>query len=403
MTRESYVLENSNGQTIRFIDWHTNNLFIVYRHDLRKVEFLADIKELQDKNIEFDLISEVTKSQVAKSNVQIKPYGVLKLVETVAPSIKEVEPTQEDEKKFPIFFKYSAAGYVGVLLLMFLSAYIAERFFQKPIEPVVVTVYQQEREPTPTVNVSEHKIEKRVVTHQKVSNHTVQRKPRLNVIKTVQNVKVVSRPGTSVVNRGALSVLGGMSKNATGSGGLNLKAQTNNPGIGYGGIAARGGYEKGLVGKGLIATGVGNGGSLKGYGGYGTNGKGGGRPGYGTLNMAGSSGAYFSPLSDEALIEGGLDRDQINAVIQRNIGQVHYCYESGLQSAPNLSGRVAIKFTIDGNGIVNVANVANTSLRSSKVESCILSKLRSWRFPRPVGNVNVRVNYPFVLKRLSQG
>ncbi len=121
------------------------------------------------------------------------------------------------------------------------------------------------------------------------------------------------------------------------------------------------------------------------------------------MHIAGSSGAYFEPLAEDSIVEGGLDRDQINAVIQQNLGEVTYCYEEGLQSHPRLAGRVAVHFVIGSRGWVTAAHVANTSLRSPRVESCIVQKLRGWKFPRPTGNVSVRVTYPFVLKRLSQG
>ena len=104
---------------------------------------------------------------------------------------------------------------------------------------------------------------------------------------------------------------------------------------------------------------MGTGGRAKGAGGYETRGKGGGKPGYGKMSLAGSSGAYFQPLAEEALIQGGLDRDQINAVINRHRGQIIYCYEKGLQVKPKLAGRVNVKFVIARNGRVSTAKVAS--------------------------------------------
>ena len=121
------------------------------------------------------------------------------------------------------------------------------------------------------------------------------------------------------------------------------------------------------------------------------------------MNMGGTAAAYFEPLDEEALVEGGLDKDQIAAVINRHIGEVIYCYEKGLQVKPGLSGRVGVKFTINGGGVVNSAGVGSTSLNSAQVEGCILNKLRTWKFPKPVGGVNVKVQYPFVLKRVNHG
>ena len=105
---------------------------------------------------------------------------------------------------------------------------------------------------------------------------------------------------------------------------------------------------------------------------------------------------------DGASVEGGLDKDQIEDVIMRHMGQITYCYEQGLQVKPQLSGTVSVKWIINESGRVQVANVGHTSLRSNQVESCMVSKIASWKFPQPTGHVSVRVSYPFVLRRVSQ-
>jgi hypothetical protein len=83
------------------------------------------------------------------------------------------------------------------------------------------------------------------------------------------------------------------------------------------------------------------------------------------------------------------------------LGQIRYCYEQGLQSQPDMAGRVAIRFFIGGTGFVKTAAVYNTSLHARNVEGCITAHLKSWKFPEPRGGVVVKVTYPFVLKRVS--
>jgi TonB family protein len=231
-----------------------------------------------------------------------------------------------------------------------------------------------------------------------------------------------------------------------GRGGLNLQAVGTEAGSGaggkgYGGFGNNGaggrgkgglgigkgmGFSNAMYGKGLIAAPFGDGGAAPGSGGYGTRGKAGGGAqgaGYGTETIVGSwkgtgpkgngpagSGVgngdpYGSPWGNvdgddgDAIVTGGLDRDQINEVIMRNLGQIRYCYEQGLQRKPDLSGRVSVKFQIGGGGSVTTANVKHSSVRSAQVESCIVAKLRNWRFPKPHGGVSVAVTYPFVLRR----
>jgi hypothetical protein len=148
---------------------------------------------------------------------------------------------------------------------------------------------------------------------------------------------------------------------------------------------------------------LGAGGNVQGAGGYGTKGKGGGQSGYGKLSLTGSSGAMPIPLGQEASVAKGLDKDMIAAVIQKNLGQVRFCYEQGLQSDAKLSGRVAIDFTIGGNGLVKTAGVENTTLNSKMIEDCLVMRLKTWKFPLPEGGVDVKVSYPFVLRRSGQG
>src|SRR5690606_33539145 len=146
--------------------------------------------------------------------------------------------------------------------------------------------------------------------------------------------------------------------------GLNLGAAQTSAGPGLGGTEGSGGVQTSIYAKGIVSAPLGAGGNVQGAGGYGTKGKGGGQAGYGNLSLVGSTGAAPIPLGGEAVIAQGLDRDQIAAVINRNLGQVRFCYEQGLQSEPNLSGRVSVAFTIGGNGLVKAANVASTTLNA---------------------------------------
>lgn len=154
----------------------------------------------------------------------------------------------------------------------------------------------------------------------------------------------------------------------------------------------------------MIAGNPGPGSNAAGAGGYGTKGVGGGgRAGYGKLAMVGGSNGYFQPLESEAQVTGGLDQDQIAEVIRRHMGEIVNCYEQGLQRQAKLAGRVNTKFVIGGNGSVTSAQINHSSLKNASVESCVVSRLRSWKFPRPVNNVDVRVSYPFAFRRVGQG
>lgn len=407
MKNGTFILENSWGQAVRTVRWENSKLFAIYRLDTRRIEFVPDIKSLDEEEIPYQLIDELDRSDVVSRSVKIGEHGRLRFVTQVKDVAKSVEIPKDDEdnKKFILLFQKTSAWNAGIMAAIIGLGWILT---PKPPEQEMVIVKIEEQksqvQKRQVVKMSEHKIQKTVTKKARVVNKPIERKIVVHNPTTKSVKKAVSkRPGLSLNNTAALSVLGGMNKNSHGAGGLNLNAAKNSAGQGYSGVAAAGGHERSLHGKGMLSYGVGSGGTAQGFGGYGTKGRGGGRPGYGTMNMAGSSDAYFQPLGEEAMIEGGLDRDQIAAVIQRNIGQVINCYEQGLQVKPSLSGRVAVKFVIGGNGRVRSAGINNSSLRNGAVESCITSRLKAWQFPKPTGNVDVRVVYPFVLKRLSQG
>ena len=94
-------------------------------------------------------------------------------------------------------------------------------------------------------------------------------------------------------------------------------------------------------------------------------------------------------------IQGQLDREIIQRVVREHRREIRSCYESVLQRNPDLEGRVTINWVISPDGAVAAAQVGNTTLNSEEVESCVVRRVRQWRFPEPRGGGTVRVNFPF--------
>jgi hypothetical protein len=403
----NYALKNKDGKVVRTFVWPeagTKSLSLIVDSTTRRLEFKSGVDH-EDAVI----IRTVTPSDVGAKGLDLGHYGRLYRIDGGVDFLRDTEATEESEDRLPFFFKWSAIGYVSLAVFLGATSFIINRFFSDRSDSVVVQVIPQDllkQMKAPTVAVRENPV-KRVRENVRVSDREV--KARFS--QGLKNPKMIrastANRANNVENMGALGALsalgGGFSPDSKGSGGL-AKGAKNNPGIGYGGVAARGGHERGLVGNGLVASGVGNNGNLVGYGGYGTKGEGGGSPGYGHMKMGGKAGGgFFQPLSEESLVEGGLDREQINAVIQRNRGQITYCYERGLQKDPSIAGRVEVNFVINPLGQVSAARIGHTSLSARQVENCIVDRLRGWKFPNPIGKVNVRVSYPFLLQRLSKG
>jgi hypothetical protein len=101
---------------------------------------------------------------------------------------------------------------------------------------------------------------------------------------------------------------------------------------------------------------------------------------------------------EERVTLGALRPDQIDEVVRRHLSQIRYCYQRELQRSPELTGKVTVKFTIGGDGVVSSARTTGT-LESDAVETCITRRFLQMRFPEPRGGGLVLVSYPFVFSR----
>ncbi|MDX9730362.1 MAG: AgmX/PglI C-terminal domain-containing protein [Bdellovibrionales bacterium] len=375
------ALENNDGVVVRTLAWpegESDTLTIVRRKDTRRLELLASLEALKVKRLEYETLGTISRADVEKGSVEIAGVGRLTpMKENAAILLNEKYGTQKE------FWRGSLAT-VFVLFIAFVSV-MKTRPLENP--------------------KAEEEIQQQVVQIIKRIQVKPQPKPaQVNIADTRVSAQT-TRPANksaSIKRMGALAVFGS-AKSGSQKGGVNLGAVNTTAGPGLGGTEGSGGVQTSIYGKGLVAAPLGAGGNMQGGGGYGTKGKGGGQAGYGQISLVGSAGTAPIPLGREAIIGGGLDRDLIADVINRNLGQVRFCYEQGLQGDPALAGRVAVDFTIGSNGQVKVASVGSTTLNSKLVEDCILLRLRTWKFPLPEGGMDVKVSYPFALRRTGQG
>ncbi|MHB1843821.1 MAG: AgmX/PglI C-terminal domain-containing protein [Deltaproteobacteria bacterium] len=207
---------------------------------------------------------------------------------------------------------------------------------------------------------------------------------------------------TKIMKAGLLGALGGASgaeSNIFGPGGLGTGI--NNALGGLKGGAGMGDAH-GVGGLGSRGTGPGGGGTALGIGGLGTKGNGHGRGGYGSIDLGGRGKGDTRIVPGRTTVVGSLSKDIIAKIIRRHWNEIKYCYETELNKNPNLYGKVSVAFTIDGAGSVSDANVNETTMNNSNVESCMLTRVRRWRFPEPKGGGQVFVTYPWVFKAAGE-
>jgi len=400
--RGQVVLENKLGQVVRTFNCESESLTLVYLKNNRRIEAVSSTKELEEQEIPFVELLQTTRGDLQRKALAVGDVGRIKWVEEiqkVTPSVIVEGDNTEDFKKI---LKWTAGVQVALLLLLFLIGHFVNVSNIKE-EPQLVTIvprpeqkkHEVREKKQKVTEVTEKKVETKHYTHH-VTPHKITKLAKLR-----PNVQYRANKNVAVNNNGAASIFGALQKSNQ-DGGVAMNNMKTSRGVGLGGTEGSGGVQTSVYGSGLIGAPLGPQAKATGAGGYGTHGKGGGQAGYGKMSLVGSSNSFFQPVEEEASVEGGLDREEIAAVIQRHLGQIRFCYEQGLNVKSNLNGRVAIRFFINAGGYVNTANIANTSLHSNDVESCIVSRLKSWKFPQPRGGVVVKVTYPFVLKRVSQ-
>lgn len=372
------VLEDHNGTVLRAFNWTGESGEVIRRGDTRRLEIVPNTEHLSKKKIPFEKLGQVTKQDLANKPFLVGKLGHLKMVEEVGATLKDQGRDAETERRW-----YMILAAVMLLTILFMT-------YIRTLPTMTAKMEQNLKQEV--VKIIKSIPPKPKVEMQKITNQN----------KEVAQTKTVTKTANTLKRMGALAVLGSLSKGKQ-KGGVDLGAVNTSAGPGLGGTQGSGGVQTSLYGKGVVAAPVGVGGNIQGAGGYGTKGKGGGQAGYGKLSLVGSAGTSSMALAQEATVASGLDRDQIAAVINRNLGQVRFCYEQGLQGDPNLNGRVAIAFTIGGNGAVKAASVDNTTINSKAIEDCIVMRLKTWQFPLPQGGVDVKVTYPFVLRRAGQG
>ncbi len=382
---KSLVLHNNFGNVVRVFPWEKpEKVFAIFRKDTKRLEVLNSLNLLKRKNIPYELLGQGDGSALAQSRLSLGDYGYLEVME--GEKINPITGAPEEKDSGP-----ARKAILFTLLIYVLIGFLMTDVFAPTQEIAEEVPEEKKREIVKVVKkkIAIPKTPKRTVS---VSQTTTQPK------KSVKTKSV--RKGWK--RRGALAALGQLKKSKQ-KGGLDLGAVKASAGPGMGGSQGSGGVQKSVYSKGMTSAPLGEGHNVKGGGGYGTKGKGGGKAGYGSVSLVGATGASLIPIPEEASVDGGLDGSLIADVVRRNIGQIRFCYEQGLQLNASLSGRVAVNWVIDSSGRVKIAKVKNTSLNNKTVEDCILRRLRTWKFPVPAGNQEVPVSYPFLLKRTGRG
>ena len=86
--------------------------------------------------------------------------------------------------------------------------------------------------------------------------------------------------------------------------------------------------------------------------------------------------------------------EDILRVIKENQNTVNNCFNKELSNNSKLSGKVMMCWHIWTNGELRNARVCSSTLKNEQVESCLVSSLEHWKFPKPNGGI-CAVKFPF--------
>ena len=127
-----------------------------------------------------------------------------------------------------------------------------------------------------------------------------------------------------------------------------------------------------------------------------TGGRGAGNWGAGAGSVGKKGSVQINIGGQEEAFVGTIDREAIRRVILDNISQIRNCYERILNTKPDLFGKLVIEWDIEERGRVKRAKAIKNSTGSRALASCVVRRLKSWRFPEPPEDQIARVTYPFV-------
>lgn len=308
------------------------------------------------------------------------PKGTLEIAKTVSGGEFRTAVLPEARKDDKTLEK--ALGIASILALLMLMIGLFGRggeqiVAQAPImEPVTVKIIPEKQKSVRVVNPVEMALPKAVQNVDKQAKRAIQ-----------QNLGFLGMLGSKNLSK----ALGGATTNLKGS-----------AGAGPGGDQGSGGELLVGLGQGVKRTTVGNSG-VAGLGGIGTKGVGGGKGGYGNAMVGSGDGKALSAMavSNDLVLEGGLDRAVIQATIAKYLSQVRACYEQGLSQQPGINGTVTMNFEVGPAGNLSFARVLKSTLGHAGTEGCISQRMMGWKFPKPLGGVAVKVNYPFLLRPIG--
>jgi TonB family protein len=108
------------------------------------------------------------------------------------------------------------------------------------------------------------------------------------------------------------------------------------------------------------------------------------------------------PQSIEGAASSNAKRDiaAINEIVSTHKVSIRMSYERYLKRAPDLAGKITIRFTIDAGGNVSKIDIVENTTGNKDLEDEIVRKVGMWKF-ESINEGDVTVTYPFIFQPAS--
>lgn len=412
------VLKDSQQRVVRNYRLGDENQHeLVILKETGRLELIKSSAALKQEGIEFDLIDKVSVKSLHSRSHKVGAHLHLAISNNLDRSAVTPDLAEENEDERILYtYKVSGIGHFAALFMIFVAGFVIQRFFteapvEKPVEVVILPAQElpkpQPKQQRKTVKMAQKITPQKAVVRQVKQTVPVQRRQLITATKKSVTQGLKKSPRAEIGTLKTLAKIGGIGTNTNGKNagtgfGSGSGAFGSKDGMGGGlGSGTNGGIKNALSGKGLVGGLSGEGSRAYGASGYGSDNFGGGRLGHGGGSVGAKVGNLMVPDFSEGEVNGGLTREQVEAVVRRNSGQLAFCYEKALQANKDLRGRLTLEWIVAASGSVSSVSVASSSLNAKSVENCVTASVKKWKFPRPVGGVNVDVSYPFDFGRLN--
>jgi Ca-activated chloride channel family protein len=118
--------------------------------------------------------------------------------------------------------------------------------------------------------------------------------------------------------------------------------------------------------------------------------------GGGSMGLTGRGGRAPELRLGDATTYGGLSKEAIRRVVRQHQPKLRLCYTTALETNPEASGRVTVRFTIGPDGTVIRAAVTANSTADEALARCLNAVVSGMTFPE--ADTAIEVTYPFVFQ-----